>query len=124
MNTINYDLVQSEILRIMILSAFCEPIVRFVQDLLNKFNNKFTAERTRILSIFVGVGMAFIFQIDSTYILTGETQSVGIILTGIICSRGANAIHNSVIGIVTLLNSMTNLINARTINKDNDNGNF
>lgn len=48
------------------------------------------------LSLAVGVGLAFHYTLDIPFIWLGMPSSpVGIVITGVVMGRGANAVHES-----------------------------
>lgn len=77
---------------LIMLAVLAEAVTEQVKDVLPNL----TPQGKRLVSLIVGLVLAAMLRISLFADATGSVQVVGILLAGLLCSRGANYVHDIV----------------------------
>jgi hypothetical protein len=76
---------------LILLAVLAEAATEQIKDVLPTDPS---AQVKRLIALGVSLGLAFLLQISLFADATGTIQIAGIILAGLLCSRGSNYVHD------------------------------
>lgn len=76
---------------LVLLAVLCEAVTEQLKDLLPE---EAPPNVKRLISLGVGLVLAVLLKVSLFEGATGSVQIAGIILAGLLCSRGSNYIHD------------------------------
>jgi multidrug transporter EmrE-like cation transporter len=83
-----------DLTHILATAVVTEATTEAFKNILQKSNTEIKALYVQLFSVVVGILLAFTLQMDITYAINGQIDFVGILVTGVLVSRGANYIHD------------------------------
>ncbi len=78
---------------LIMLAVLAEAVTEQIKDVLPT-DLLGTPQAKRLVSLIVGLALAAMLRVSLFADATGSVQVVGILLAGLLCSRGANYVHD------------------------------
>lgn len=85
------DIIITNTATLVLLAVLCEAVTESLKDIVP---SDLTPQAKRGMSLLVGLALAALLQISLFANATGSMYIAGIILAGLLCSRGANYVHD------------------------------
>jgi multidrug transporter EmrE-like cation transporter len=79
---------------IAITAIVTEATTEAFKNILSQSNANVKPIYVQLFSVLVGVLLAFTLQLDITYAINQQIDFVGLVVTGILISRGSNYLHD------------------------------